>query len=53
MRLRREARRLQQDNPVLAQELKIGRPDLPRGYDDGGLVDVNHVPAAILASHLG
>ena len=47
------ARRLQQDNPVLAQELKIGRPDLPRGYDDGGLVDVNHVPAAILASHLG
>jgi DNA uptake protein ComE-like DNA-binding protein len=53
MRLRREARRVQQDNPVLAQELKIGRPDLPRGYDDGGLVDVNHVPAAILASHLG
>jgi hypothetical protein len=47
------ARRLQQDNPVLAQELKIGRPDLPRGYDDGGLVDVNYVPAAILASHLG
>jgi DNA uptake protein ComE-like DNA-binding protein len=53
MRLRREARKLQQDNPVLAQELKIGRPDLPRDYDDGGLVDVNHVPAAILASHLG
>jgi DNA uptake protein ComE-like DNA-binding protein len=53
MQLRREARKLQRDNPVLAQELKIGRPDLPRGYDDGGLVDVNHVPAEILASHLG
>jgi hypothetical protein len=53
MRLRREARKLCQDNPVLAQELKIGRPDLPRDYDDGGLVDVNHVPAAILAARLG
>jgi DNA uptake protein ComE-like DNA-binding protein len=53
MRLRREARKLQRDNPVLAQELKIGRPDLPRDYDDGGLVDVNHVPAAVLASRLG
>jgi hypothetical protein len=31
----------------------IGRPDLPRAYDDGGLVDVNHVPAAILVSGLG
>ena len=38
---------------MLAQELKIGRPDLPRDYDDGGLVDVNHVPAAILAARLG
>ena len=53
MRLRREARKLQHDNPVLAQELKIGRPDLPRHDDDGGLVDVNHVPAAILAARLG
>ena len=31
----------------------IGRPDLPREYDDGGLVDVNHVPGAVLASGLG
>jgi hypothetical protein len=53
MRLRREARKIHRDNPVLAGELKIGRPDLPRGYDDGGLADVNHVPAAILVSHLG
>ena len=38
---------------MLAQELKIGRPDLPRDYDDGGLVDVNHLPAVVLASRLG
>jgi hypothetical protein len=53
MRLRREARKIHGDSPVLAGELKIGRPDLPHSYDDGGLVDVNHVPAAILVSHLG
>ena len=32
--------------------LAIGRPDLSRQYDDGGLVDVNHVPEAFLISHL-
>lgn len=53
MRLRREAREIHADNPVLAGELGIGRPDLPRGYDDGGLVDVNHVPARALVSQLG
>jgi hypothetical protein len=37
----------------LPGELKIGRPDLPRSYDDGGLIDVNHVPAGVLVSHLG
>lgn len=43
---RREARRLQADRPGLAAELRIGRPDLPgRQYDDGGLVEINHVPA--------
>ena len=31
----------------------IGRPDLTRQYYDGGLVDVNHVPEAVLVSHLG
>jgi len=30
----------------------MARPDLPRQYDDGGLVDVNHVPAAVLATEL-
>jgi hypothetical protein len=34
----------------MAWELRIGRPDIKnREYDDGGLVDVNHVPAAWLA----
>jgi hypothetical protein len=40
--LRRQARE-QAEDVVLARELCIGRPDLPRHYDDGGLIDVNHV----------
>lgn len=40
-------------DPSLARDLMIGRPDLPREYDDGGLVDVNHVPKSILVSSLG
>lgn len=49
---RKEARQLAGSNPALARELKIGRPDLPRDYDDGGLVDVNHVPGPVLAAQL-
>jgi hypothetical protein len=37
---RRQARELAERNPVLARDLKIGRPDVPHDYDDGGLVDV-------------
>ncbi|MEU9887087.1 hypothetical protein [Sphaerisporangium sp. NPDC051011] len=48
-RLRQEARELAERDPVLARELRIGRPDLPRHYDDGGLVDVNHVPVEVIA----
>lgn len=40
-------------DPGLARDLRVGRPDLTRQYDDGGLVDVNHVPESILVSHLG
>jgi DNA uptake protein ComE-like DNA-binding protein len=47
--LREEARTLATEDPALAHELRIGRPDLPRGYDDGGLIDVNHAPPATLA----
>jgi hypothetical protein len=50
---RNSARKLAQADPVLARELRIGRPDLLREYDDGGLVDVNHVPGEILTSRLG
>jgi hypothetical protein len=50
--VRNKARKLALKDPALARELRIGRPDLPREYDDGGLVDVNHVPAAVLVSHL-
>ncbi|WP_214371319.1 hypothetical protein [Pseudonocardia sp. H11422] len=45
VRARREdARRLAASDPQMARELRIGRPDLPRSYDDGGLVDLNSAP---------
>ena len=53
MHRRDQARQLAEDDPVLARELAIGRPDVPHDYDDGGLVDVNHVPGDVLASSLG
>lgn len=46
---RHEARRILSTDPQLARQLRIGRPDLPRHYDDGGLVDANHASAAALA----
>ena len=53
MERRREAREIASKNPVLCRELRIGRPDLAREYDDGGLVDVNQVPGEFLQSGLG
>lgn len=47
---RREARALAQRDPLMARELRIGRPDLPRRYDDGGLVDLNAAPAQTIAA---
>ncbi|MET7393048.1 hypothetical protein ABZS66_06065 [Dactylosporangium sp. NPDC005572] len=49
---RAEARALLASDPALAGELLIGRPDLYRQYDDGGLIDVNNVPSAVLAREL-
>jgi hypothetical protein len=47
---RQEAKSLLATNPAMAWELRIGRPDVAgRHYDDGGLVDVNHVPANWIA----
>lgn len=53
--VRRQARRervraLVAEKPMLATELMVGRPDLRRTFDDGGLVDVNAVPASVLAT---
>jgi len=43
---REEARQLVAANPTMAAELGVGRPDRPgRQYADGGLIDLNHVPA--------
>ena len=53
-RARRDrARSLWADDPAAARELGIGRPDLGRGYDDGGLVDLNTAPAWVIASVCG
>ncbi|KQY64620.1 MULTISPECIES: hypothetical protein [unclassified Nocardioides] len=50
---RRTARELLAAQPDVARELLIGRPDVPnRQYPDGGLVDVNKVPAEVLGGHL-
>ncbi|RAY13192.1 helix-hairpin-helix domain-containing protein [Actinomadura craniellae] len=46
--MRQKARELAAADPGLARELRIGRPDLPRQYDDGGLIDFNHAPAEAL-----
>jgi hypothetical protein len=50
---RAEARQIVERDPSMARELRIGRPDLPgRTYDDGGLVDLNHVHPDTLAQFL-
>jgi hypothetical protein len=46
---RDQARDLLARDPQLAAELCIGHPDLPRTFDDGGLVDLNHVPEFVVA----
>ena len=50
LRRRLEARRIAAEDPSLARELRIGRPDQPRAYDDGGLIDVNHVSLDVLCA---
>lgn len=48
--LRTRSRQISKTDPDLAKELRIGRPDLPRTHDDGGLVDINHAPISVLAT---
>ena len=50
---REETRQLIARNSGLQSELGIGRPDLGRGYDDGGLIDVNTAPAEVMARVAG
>ncbi|QMW66584.1 helix-hairpin-helix domain-containing protein [Mumia sp. ZJ1417] len=50
---RAEARAMAANDPQMARDLCIGRPDLPRHYDDGGLIDLNGAPAEVIARGLG
>jgi hypothetical protein len=54
LRKREDAGDLLRRDPELARELGVGRPDLRLGsYDDGGLLDINHVPAEYIVTVLG
>jgi hypothetical protein len=46
---RRRAVKLAKENPQLAAEVGVGRPDLP-GSDHGGVIDINHAPAGAIAT---
>lgn len=50
---REEARAIAARDPQMARDLRIGRPDLPRHFDDGGLVDVNSAPPEAFVRALG
>lgn len=50
---RAEARELAASDALLARELRIGRHDKQSRYDDGGLVDMNSAPAAVIADVCG
>jgi hypothetical protein len=50
---RADARKILDSDPKLASDLGIGRPDLQRGYDDGGLIDVNTAPLDVISALSG
>ncbi|WP_051799619.1 BTAD domain-containing putative transcriptional regulator [Catenuloplanes japonicus] len=47
---RQQARQILTFRPDIAVELGIGRPDLFRWFDDGGLVDINAVPEGLMVT---
>ncbi|MGH3879359.1 MAG: ComEA family DNA-binding protein [Actinophytocola sp.] len=47
------ARAIAAGDPLLARDLRIGRPDLRGDYDDGGLVELNTAPEATIATLCG
>jgi DNA uptake protein ComE-like DNA-binding protein len=51
--LREQYRQLVTRDPSLAGSMRVGRPDLGREYDDGGLVDFNSMPAEGLQRFAG
>jgi DNA uptake protein ComE-like DNA-binding protein len=51
--VREHARQFARFSPDQARRIGIGRPDLARGYDDGGLIDLNHVNDDELARATG
>lgn len=51
-RKRAQARDLVGADPLMARELRIGRPDLQSDYDDGGLVDIASAPETVIAQVL-
>lgn len=51
--LREQYRQLAVTDPYLARTMNVGRPDLPRNLDDGGLVDLNTIPAPELVRLVG
>lgn len=49
---RAQARDLASTDPLMARELRIGRPDLSGDYDDGGLIDIASAPGSVIAQVL-
>ena len=48
-REREQYRNLARRDPNLARNMAVGRPDLSRNYSDGGLLDLNSLPADALS----
>ena len=51
--LREQYRELAISDPPLARNIRVGRPDLPRNLDDGGLLDLNTIPGHLLGPLAG
>jgi hypothetical protein len=49
--LREQYRELARRDAALAREMRVGRPDLPRGFDDGGLLALNQLSEQALVAH--
>jgi hypothetical protein len=51
--LREQYRELGASDPGMARRIGVGNPNVPRDFDDGGLVDVNLANAAVLSRYAG